>query len=120
MVSYMVELNGPADPIGEWSLLIFFFFFFFYIQVTPYIQLCCDRRPWQGYPTAPGTRQKPYTQTKETKRDERSHGNKKTNGNPPKLANRPTQPNLPDTNKKFRFLETQAPQALRPGCATLL
>ena len=21
MVSYMVELNGPADPIGEWSLL---------------------------------------------------------------------------------------------------
>ena len=21
MVSYVVELNGPADPIGEWSLL---------------------------------------------------------------------------------------------------
>ena len=42
------------------------------------MQLSCDRRPWQGYPTAPGTRQKPYTRTKETKRDKRSHGNKKT------------------------------------------
>ena len=84
------------------------------------MQLSCDRRPWQGYPTAPGTRQKPYVRTKETKRDKRSHETRRPKGDPPKLNNRPTQPNLLDTNKKFRLLRTKVPQALRPGGATML
>ena len=95
--------------------MIFFFFFLFLIQITPHMQLSCDRRPWQGYPTAPGTRQQPYTLTNETKRNKRSHETRRPKGDPPKLANRPTQPNLPDTNMKLRLLRTQAPQALRPG-----
>ena len=42
-------------------ILEFFSIFFFFIHLTPHMQLSCDRRPWQGYPTAPSTRQKPYT-----------------------------------------------------------
>ncbi len=41
MVSYMIELNGPADPIGQWKALekIWKIFSYYFSKIIQYLLL---------------------------------------------------------------------------------